>query len=277
MFIPIDVPLGFSFAEVRHGHEEEPTRGQTKHCLSTLKMTLCWIFVTLLPLQVLAQEQDMEEWIPAIKYVAAFLAILVGVYALLYTHLATYSVIQEYVRHGQVLQGQVVDVEEATVAILYSTRVHRYGANNTRMSFRYANATDERSYLRRGFRMEGLQRGDRVDLRILPGRPASGFPVALIDEKWAAHSHLRTILILVPSALLLSTPVYLLWTRDLDQTARAICGAVVLMSLLVVHLAFSSRFQAHRRRIFESAVAVKEPTASATATRERPLLSDLAY
>jgi hypothetical protein len=142
-----------------------------------------------------------------------------GLHMLLYSHIATRSLLRAYIQKAVSTSGDVLSCEEINpdlfdVAVLYKAPVSKYddasrSAYNNRQQFRYPDQLVEKRFLRR-FQLEyPLQRGTVVRILRFPGRPKSGMLQEVVQDKLAQHSNCRTVLILVPGLLLWTLIVWL--------------------------------------------------------------------
>lgn len=234
--------------------------------------------VLLLPVVgVVAQdnEENWKQWTGVVRYIAAWFFVVLGLHAMLYSHLATHALLKRYQYKAKAIWGTILECEARAdnafqVSVLYHATSHKY-ANNPRLRFRQPDAVEEKRYMRRWHTQQPLQRGTRVELLLLPNNPKSALAQEVILAQLSNHSYCRTCLVLSPGLLLLSAILYLAIRTVQEQDGTTVGFLVVVVSfslILIIAQAWSRRrFDAECRKKFFSAVAMRT-----TETRSDPLL-----
>lgn len=211
-----------------------------------------------------------SEWIALVKTLLAAFFVTVGLHMLLYSDLATHSLLKAYMQKSVSTTGDVLSCEEINpnlfdIAVLYKAPVHKYdgsrSAQNNRRQFRYPDQFVEKRFLRR-FQLEyPLPRGSVVQILRFPGRPTSGMMQQVVQEKLAQYSHCRTVLILMPGLLIWILIVWLavqtIQASMADQQqniAYTVLGLSLAVFMLGSRMVSESFFSKERTKRFESAV-----------------------
>jgi hypothetical protein len=263
--------------------------------LPLLLLTLC------LQLHVSVAEGDGDkdwidsEWMGLVKPLLAAFFVTAGLHSLLYSHMATRSLLKAYLQKAVITSGDVLSCEEINpdlfdISVLYTAPVSKYdgssrSAYNNRQQFRYPDELVEKRFLRR-FQLEHpLQRGTVVRILRFPGRPKSGMLQEVIEDKLAQHSNCRTVLILVPGLLLWALIVWLAVETiqaSMEDRQEEIAYAVLVVSLAVFVLGSrmfcDSRFQSDRTKRYESAVSMAtKPEETVGSGKSEALLNQYPY
>jgi hypothetical protein len=236
-----------------------------------------------------------SEWMGLVKPLLAAFFVTVGLHMLLYSHIATRSLLRAYLQKAVITSGDVLSCEEINpdlfdIAVLYKAPVSNYddasrSAYNNRQQFRYPDQLVEKRFLRR-FQLEyPLQRGTVVRILRFAGRPKSGMLQQAIQEKLAQHSNCRTVLILVPGLLLWTLIVWLAVetiqasTEDRqEEIAYAVLGLSLAVFVLGSRMFSDSRFQSDRTKRYESAVPmVTKPENRVDFGKSEALLNQYPY
>lgn len=242
-----------------------------------------------------ANEWIDSEWMGLVKPLLAAFFVTAGLHMLLYSHIATRSLLRAYLQKAVSTSGDVLSCEEISpdtfdIAVLYKAPVSKYdgasrSAHNNRQQFRYPDQLVEKRFLRR-FQLEHpLQRGTVVRILRFSGRPKSGMLQEVVQDKLAQHSNCRTVFILVPGLLLWSLIVWLSVQSiqsSMEEDQEKIAYAVLALSLTVFILGsrmFSdSRFQSDRTKRYESAVPmVTKPEETVGSGKSEALLNQYPY
>lgn len=121
-----------------------------------------------------------------------------------------------------------------------------------------------------------MERGETVQLFLLPETGRSGLLKQIVDETYQNHSHFRSVLILVPGGALLSLLQWLALVRVRAMesiTAWIVFGITLFVILLGSQLYTSSRWLTECQRRFFSAVPVKNSTNNNNRnSKQEPLL-----
>jgi hypothetical protein len=235
-----------------------------------------------------------SEWMDLVKILLAAFFVTAGLHMLLYSHIATRSLLCAYLQKAVSTSGDVLSCEEINpdlfdIAVLYKAPVSKYdgsrSAHNNRQQFRYPDQLVEKRFLRRFQLRYPLQRGTVVRILRFPGRPKSGMLQEVVQDKLAQHSNCRTVLILVPGLLLWTLIVWLAVQTiqaSMEEDQEKIAYAVLALSLTVFMLGsrmFSdSRFQSDRSKRYESAVpVVTKPEERVDSGKSESLLNQHPY
>jgi hypothetical protein len=219
-----------------------------------------------------SDEQKLENWYALARYLIALGFIIVGATQVLYGHVESYKFLKGYQNEANRIAGQVLSCDELPghikkyeMQVLYSAPAHKC-VNDRRSQFRYPDALVDRYYLRR-FETNWLTpRGSLIELLLLRGLPRSACTNEMIDSKLQQHSHTFTVMILVPSLILLSAFLYLS-IAEIQKFANSekekwIAGSLLTGCLILyIFLGWSTseyRFQQRTRNIFLSAVPMRK-------------------
>jgi hypothetical protein len=230
-------------------------------------------------------DNDWEQWVGLARYIIAFLFTVLGLQFLLYSHISTYTLVKTYRDHGLLISGDVLSCDESTkasnkweVAVLYVASAHKY-EEDPRNRFRYPNAVCDKRFLRRFETDHPIPRGTKVEVLLRKGVARSGLLKETVERNLQSHSHLRTVLLLVPGLLLLG---FILWLAveevkgfdDEDSTlAWIILGIALFVIVLVSTIWADGRFAKEKRRRFESAVPMAtKPSQQPNKGKSQPLL-----
>jgi len=177
------------------------------------------LVIVLASTSVCAEKNDwnelVDDWGGVVKYLLGFFFVYAGVSLLLYNHLATHKIWKKYTngRFATKVSGDVLSSDPSydnkfDVSVLYTTMIHKY-ENDSRNKFRHPTALEPKRFLRRFLVDQPISRGTTIDVFILRGMPRSGCIREVVDRNIRAHSHCRTLLILLPGAALVSIFIYL--------------------------------------------------------------------
>jgi len=230
-------------------------------------LPLLTLVILSLPLPTNANDNNMSDiwatWSGLIQPLLGLFFVILGLHLLLYSHFATHDLMKRYLR-SPVIPGQVLSCEEQylqqyEISVLYTAMVRQY-EDDPRNRFRYPTAKIEKSFLRRFRVSERVERGETVELFLLPETGRSGLLKQIVDETYQNHSHFRSVLILVPGGALLSLLQWLALVRVRameSMTAWIVFGITLFVILLGSQLYTSSRWLTECQRRFFSAVPVK--------------------
>lgn len=220
-------------------------------------------------------EEIWSQWGSLVRYLISLFLFIFGLHLLLYGHLATYALMKFYKQHGDPVNGDVLDCtpikpDRYQITVLYTALVPKF--KDSRRMFRNPDTSVPQRLMRRFDTSVAYQRGNVVTLLLLPGVPTSGLLVELVDHILAQHSHLRTILFLVPGFCLIGI---LLWMA-LATIQNQPYGYVVLVlsvgiMVLVSRIFVGGRWETEKKRRFLSAVVTKTVSPPATGAKD-PLL-----
>jgi hypothetical protein len=235
-------------------------------------------------------EVFIEDWFDLVRYLMGLAFLILGVFFLLYSDIATYSLLRCYNKVGRSIPGEVLSrtdvpghVKKFEIEVLYSAEAPRF--KNSRQKFRYPEAMETKEYLRR-FQTDWMNpRGSTVELIILPGIPTSACTSEMIDLKLNSLSKLSTGLIaklclaLPPVLTLIGIFSYLVYRQITEFTSeKALVTSYVVVVLCLLLFVFISvsicdhRFQDLKRRVFFSAVCVKRKHGPRRFDKESPLI-----
>jgi len=186
---------------------------------------------------------------------------------------------KKYQREGVRINGDVLSCDPSKeagmwdISVLYAASEHKYG-NSSRGRFRYPNAQVEKRFLRRFQIQQCYERGTTLPVLTLKSSPRTGLLEDLVYLKLQNHSHLRTILILVPGTLLLAMIMVLAVLKILSMegsSRRMAWVAFSVVSLIIVLACLmlaDARFQVEKRQKYESAIPM-----TTKSSKSEPLLS----
>lgn len=222
---------------------------------------------------VCAEKNDWYEvandWSGVAKSLLGLFFVYAGVSLLLYNHIATHKIWKKYTNErfstkvsGDVLSSErsSIDYNKFDVSVLYVAVVHKF-ENDPRNKFRYPNAYEEKRFMRTFLVGQPISRGTVLDVFILRGMARSGCIREVVEKNTRAHSHCRTVMILVPGVALISLFVYLAVmevSAMQDQTVGWIVLAVGLLVILMgTNMWCQRRFHRELGRTFQVAVPQK--------------------
>lgn len=233
----------------------------------------------------------VENWFDLVRYLLGLAFLIFGIFFLLYSDIATYSLLRGYNKFGRSIPGEVLSctdipghVKKFEIEVLYSAETPQY--KDYRKQFRYPDVMETKEYLRRFQTDWKNPRGSMVELILLPGIPTSACTTEMIDMKLNKMSLLGTGLIgklcvvLPPALTLIAIFSYLVYrqvTNFSSQEAYITSSVVVVLCfLLFVFISLSvcdHKFQDLKRRVFHSAVCVsRRKNGSRRFDKEDPLI-----
>jgi hypothetical protein len=242
------------------------------------------LFITILLLQFTschAKGNDVwTQWLPLAQFLLAFLFVSLGLHLLLYSHLATHSLMKVYLQHGDKIAGNVLDCtpsihnNQYEITVLYHAVLPKY-KSNPRLAFRHLDAPGTiKRFMRRYHTNQAYSRGMIVDVLLLPGIPSSGLLLELVETIRQQHSHCRTILILVPGlcliGLILWMAILFIIEESYNQRNRYILVLVLGLgfSVLLSNMIAGGRWEQEKVRRFYSSI----PTTCHNQQNKDPLI-----
>lgn len=233
----------------------------------------------------------VEDWFNLIRYLMGLACLIFGVFFLLYSDIATYSLLRYYNKLGRSIPGEVLSctdvpghVKKFEIEVLYSAQSPQF--KDSRTKFRYPDAMETKEYLRRFQTDWKHPRGSMVELIILPSIPTSACTSEMIDLKLDRLSLLGTgiigklCLILPPAFTLIAIFSCLAYrqVKEFESKEAFVTSCVVVVLCLVLFLFVSlsvcdHQFQDLKRRVFHSAVCVsRRKNGSRRFDKEDPLI-----
>jgi hypothetical protein len=221
------------------------------------------------------------QWGSLLRYLVALFFAILGLHLVLYAHMATYSLMKTYMKHGKRIKGDVldctpIDKSRNQITVLYDAVVPKY--EDPRLQFRHPDAAGTvKRFMRRFDTCLLYQRGSVIDIVLLPGLPKSGLLLEVVEMIQTQHSHLKTVLLLVPGSCLICFTLFMAVAtiqENFDEEHQR-HGYIVLVAFTAVisllsRIIVGGRWEQVKNRRFLSAVATK--TATASNRKEDPLL-----
>ena len=218
---------------------------------------------------------------PLARFLLAFFFVSLGLHLLLFSHLATYSLMKVYLQRGQTIIGNVLDCTPSTFNYPYETTVLYHAVlpkytPNSRLAFRHVDAPGTvKRFMRRYHTTQVYSRGMIVDVLILPGIPTSGLLLEVVETIHQQHSHCRTILILVPGLCLIAVILWMAILFTIEESYNQQDKYIIVLvlglglSLLLSNMIAGGRWEQEKIRRFHSAI----PITCHNQTNKDPLLS----
>jgi hypothetical protein len=237
------------------------------------------------------EEVLVEDWFDLIRYLMGLAFLIFGIFFVLYSDIATYSMLRCYNKTGRIVPGEVLSCEDVPghvkkfeIEVLYSADTAQF--KDSRNKFRYPDAMETKEYLRRFQTDWKTPRGSMIELIILPGIPTSACTSEMIRLKLNSLSKLGTGLIaklglvLPPALTLIGIFSYLVYRKVTEfSSRRTFVTSLVVVGLCLILFLFISlsicdhQFQDRKRRVFHSAVCVRRKNGSRRSyTKETPLI-----
>jgi hypothetical protein len=134
------------------------------------------------------EEVLVEDWFDLIRYLMGLAFLIFGIFFVLYSVIATYSMLRCYNKTGRIVTGEVLPctdvpghVKKFEIEVLYSADTPQF--KDSRNKFRYPDAMETKEYLRRFQTDLKTPRGSMIELITLPGIPTSACTSEMIGLK----------------------------------------------------------------------------------------------
>ena len=231
------------------------------------------LFLTLVSAE---QELDVRlgTWDDLFKYMLAFLFLTWGLMFLLYSPIRTFALMHAYTIRGNSLPGHVLKCEYKSHGV-YEILV-QYTISNIHVNDQICG---EKVFQQLFGVKQIADKGSVVEIVQLPEEAASGVLRDIVEDNLSKHSHLRTIMLVLPGLFLIALIMWLACATAImleDNTTAYIVLALGLPSILVIgYFCCNRQWERERDNRFFSAECTKDAfsvPADPSGISEGPLL-----
>ena len=239
----------------------------TSSAMTTQQLILFLLFALLRPMptwSMTTKEMNTVDWFNLIRYLFGLGFVIFGATSLLYSHLSTYLLLQKYKSTGKTISGQVLSCEEDP-RFLKKFSLEIFYRRGIKQQADSEEAVRRRDYVLQACTDWKFPPGTKTDLLVLPDEPKSACTTEIVDANLYNHSHLFTILVLIPSMTLTAAFLFLIYREiaSLESTSEQVIASTISVVWASVCCCISyffcrARFHREKSATFPDAVRVNK-------------------